>query len=331
MKNSLRGKAILFIAPKFFAYEEQIKNELLRRGATVDWLRDRPFDSPLLVGLVKICAKLLFPITNKIYRKNLAAFAEDKYDIILVINGQTLSPRFLKHLISLYPGADKILYLWDSIKNRPSVMQNVFAFDRIYTFDPIDAQRFGWNFRPLFYVDHSKENPLEEIAYDLSFVGTVHSDRYKIAKRLKESLPKEVNFYLYFYVQSVWVYLVYKLFKPCMWAAKKTEFNFKPLSKKDLYKTFQTSIIILDIEHPSQVGLTMRTFETLGAHKKLVTTNAGIKNYEFYNESNICVIDRENPFVPPEFFKLPFVQLNQNLRKQYSIEGWLDDLLAVSK
>ena len=49
---------------------------------------------------------------------------------------------------------------------------------------------------------------------------------------------------------------------------------------------------VLDIEHPKQVGLTMRTFEVLASGRKLITTNRSIINHEFYDPLRMCYRQR---------------------------------------
>ena len=66
---------------------------------------------------------------------------------------------------------------------------------------------------------------------------------------------------------------------------------------------YQKSKVILDINHPYQRGLTLRTFEALGA-KKIITTNQEIKKFPFYNENNVFVIDRTNIRLNKSFLKL---------------------------
>ena len=61
------------------------------------------------------------------------------------------------------------------------------------------------------------------------------------------------------------------------------------MSQEEIISLISKSKAILDINHPSQVGLTMRTFETLGANKKLITTNENIKIYDFFDKENIDV------------------------------------------
>ncbi|MFH4210110.1 lipopolysaccharide biosynthesis protein, partial [Acinetobacter baumannii] len=61
----------------------------------------------------------------------------------------------------------------------------------------------------------------------------------------------------------------------------------------EIIKLYAKSNVILDISHPGQSGLTMRTFEAIGAGKKLITTNLNIKEYPFYNSDNIFIISRD--------------------------------------
>jgi hypothetical protein len=99
-----------------------------------------------------------------------------------------------------------------------------------------------------------------------------------------------------------------------------TDFVFTKVDSNALMKA------ILDIEHPNQRGLTMRTFETMGAQKKLVTTNALIAEYDFFDTSNICILDRKNPKIPKDFLESPLVPLAPDIYRRYSIEGWLDEI-----
>ena len=87
------------------------------------------------------------------------------------------------------------------------------------------------------------------------------------------------------------------------------------------------SEIIIDIEHPDQSGLTIRTLEVLAAGKKLVTTNRDVINYDFYQYGNVYVIDRLNPKVPQDFIKKPFNPYPSSILNSYSIDNWLVDVL----
>jgi hypothetical protein len=72
----------------------------------------------------------------------------------------------------------------------------------------------------------------------------------------------------------------------------------------------------------------MRTFEVLGKKRKLITTNRSIKNYDFYNASNILVIDRSCPVIDKKFINVDYQPLPANIYYKYSIDGWLEDIFT---
>src|SRR5687768_10865532 len=52
--NSLKGKKILFIAARFFGYEEEIRGKLKALGVEVHYYDQRPSNSFLVKGLIRI-------------------------------------------------------------------------------------------------------------------------------------------------------------------------------------------------------------------------------------------------------------------------------------
>ena len=72
--------------------------------------------------------------------------------------------------------------------------------------------------------------------------------------------------------------------------------------RKQVTDYIGNSRVVLDLPHPMQTGLTMRTIEAIGSKKKLITTNVDIVNYDFYNPKNILLIERENINFDKSFF-----------------------------
>jgi len=59
-------------------------------------------------------------------------------------------------------------------------------FDRLFTFDTEDAKADAClKLRPLFFLNEYRNLPHPPSAYDLCFVGTVHSDRFTLIKKVK--------------------------------------------------------------------------------------------------------------------------------------------------
>lgn len=324
----LEGKRILFLAPCFFGYERDIRGEIERRGAVVDWMPDRPFNTPLMTALTKLKTELVQPAANRLYDRLLDQFGATSYDYILVVNGQTLSHTMLARLRSRFKNAHVILYMWDSIDNRRSVVKNLTLFDSVFSFDPQCAQSHGMIFRPLFY-SKGFEQPVVDFEYQISFIGTAHTDRYAVVSELKKGLAPDINAFWYLYLQAPWVFHYYRATDPLVRRAKREEFQFKPIDKGMVQSVFARSRSILDIEHPKQRGLTMRTFETMGAGKKLITTNKLIENYDFFASGNVCVVDRKLPRLTKGFLETPFVSYPDDILYRYSLAGWVDEVFGL--
>jgi hypothetical protein len=329
MNSNQTGKRALLIAPRFFRYEQDIASELRRRGFEIDLLFDRPFDTPLMKAVTRFGPDLVMRAATRLYREQLSGLGRSSYELILVVNGQTLSKDFLRELKMSYPGARFILYMWDSFQNRKRAVQNLGSFDRCLTFDRECASAYGLKFRPLFFSCDFQAGADEETwDYHLSFIGTIHTDRYKLVSRIAGGLPAHLRFYRYLYLQAPWVFHSMRIVNPAFRGARREEFQFVPLDRGAVRNVFFRSRAILDIEHPRQTGLTIRTLETIGASRKLVTTNARVRAYDFYRPENICVLDRTAAAVPVEFLQQPYQPIASALYYRYSLSGWMDEVLA---
>jgi hypothetical protein len=63
------------------------------------------------------------------------------------------------------------------------------------------------------------------------------------------------------------------------------------LSYSEVLSQVSRAKVILDIQQKGQTGLSLRPFEAIGLQKKLITTNASIRDYDFYHPNNIMIID----------------------------------------
>ena len=203
--NDLAGKNVLFIAPKFFDYDRDIFRELSRRGASVDLLRDRPFDSAAMVALTRFARFTVMPAVERHYSAELERLGRSHYDLVFVINGQTLPLRLLRTLRTSFANARFVLYMWDSIGNRPSTLRHIHYFDHVFTFDRRDADEYGLKFRPLFYSQDFDLPSSDFFQYDISFIGTAHSDRVKVVSDIDRSLPVNTRCFWHLYLQAPWV------------------------------------------------------------------------------------------------------------------------------
>ena len=333
-KNStldIKGKKILFFSPAFFGYENKIAKKMEDLGAFVKMYDERSVTSAMDRALLKVVPNI-FTSKSKNYYKNI--IEENKgidYDYILIIKCDMTPESILDKFRVEFPNAKLCLYLWDSVKNIPNICDKFKCFDTIHSFDLDDCDKYyEMKFRPLFYADEfSKKENLDYKKYDISFTGTIHSDRYAVIKQVREiAKEKGLNSFWFCYLQSKFIYYFYKFTKKEFADTKISDFDFDKMTSKEIADVVLNSNIVLDIQHPKQSGLTMRTIEMLGMNKKIITTNSSIKKYDFYNPNNICVVDRKNIILDEDFLKTQYQELDADIYEKYSLKEWLLEVLS---
>lgn len=328
----LRGKKVLFFAPAFFGYELKIKKKMEEFGAVVDFFDERSITSAFERALLKINPGIFEWKSRKYYRSILQKNQKD-YDYIFFIKADMVPTKILQEIRNNYPNTKLCLYLYDSVKNIPGILNKLPYFDIKYSFDRLDCFAFPeLKLRPLFFADEFRKDTAKEknYKYDISFCGTIHSDRYKIIKQIEQiCLLKNYRVYWFGYLQSKFMYYFYKATKSEFKNTILKTFQYNKLNSKDIADIVDNSKIVLDVQHPKQTGLTMRTIEMIGMKKKILTTNKEIKEYDFYKPENICVIDRNNIEIREDFLELPYKELDKDIYEKYSLSNWVLEVLEA--
>ena len=325
-KINLNNKKVLYIGHVHFFYDQFFIKKLEELGATVD-----TFDLNVKSPYSKFATK--FKIADfEIYKNNYynKVLLKKGFDLILVRHGYQLKPELYEKLRIVNPNAEFINFHWDSIK--PEAGYNyqpiIKYFDKVYSFDYKDCATYKEiSYLPLFYIDEyaefRKNNNINNYQFDVLFVGAWRNkERYNLVK-LTEKLAKQdqLKFYYYLYLPfKGQIQLIKKGIIP-----KKS--NSKLLSTNEILQLFSISNTIIDFPSSFQTGLTMRTFETLGAGKKLITTNKNILNEPFYNPEYINLIDPNNFKIDVDFVKNKPTTSITEILKDYSFESYIYKLL----
>lgn len=336
MKNEiLKDKKIFFLSLQTFNYEKAIANKLKDLGAIVDYFDERPANSIFVKGIIRFKRSLYQQRINSYYNSILKKTLSKSYDYLFVIKGEVVPSAFLTEFKKRNPSCQFIFYTWDSFSNNPNAVSILKHFDKKFTFDCIDAEKYQIDFRPLFFIDeYEKINKLnaEENKYALLFLGTAHSDRYLVSNHIVNWCTSNgLSSYAYYFVPSRLVYFHKFLFDNSFKSFDYKKLSFNSLKITEIIDLYRHSHVVLDINHPGQYGLTMRTFEALGSGKKIITTNKEIKKYPFYNDNNIFIIDRDNIKLNKSFFQSQFIPIEDDLRDSMSITGWLKTLFIKSE
>ena len=321
-------KRVLFIGIGFYDYDLIIQQAIEKFGFEVDYFCETPKAiTYTIANHLKIRS-----ISNRIKSKHsilIATKCKENYDFIFVIKGDVITPESLEIIRQKNKKAKAILYLWDSIKRMSNYKKIESYFDTIYSFDRVDTLNDNnLKFKPLFYrSEYKNEGVNYSFLFDLFFIGWAHSDRAILLKEIDLKLQSQdlKTKFLIFVGKAA-----YYISKPIR--AIRTMTIQKPISTKDIVQYCFDSRAILDIAHPLQTGLTMRTIEVLfGIGRKLITTNKDIVNYSFYNENNILIINRENLKIPKSFFEKEFIPYPKEFVESFFIENWVKDFFYEDK
>ena len=322
---------MLLFCPAFFHYDEKLRAGITNLGLDCDLWDERPGNSfwiktalrKRLPGAKRLAANY----ARKVIEKNRGT----RYDYVLVVKSETFGAPEIAALREAFPDARFILYLWDGLANVPGGEEKIRLYDRVFTFDPVDAERYHLSFRPLFFSDDyiAGEQP-KQYDYDIAFIGTAHAIRPRVVRAVETQCRAQgYRMFRYFYLPHPLVYLYNKLTNPAYRGVRKSDIHFTPLPAAQVRDICNRSRCILDVENTRQRGLTMRTIEMLGMEKKLITTNELVKRHDFYDEADFCVIDRESPAVPREFLNTPYRPVDETLRRKYSLSGFLREVLEM--
>lgn len=317
-------KNVLLICPCFMGYQLQIKTALESKGYNVHYIDERPSNSNLFKFLLRF--KLFFVLkyfirryfSNEINKTNLY------FDKIFFINIESIDSYTMNLFRKSYPSSKFYLYMWDSLINKPSYKYLLEYFDEVFTFDPIDAMSLGVNYEPLFFSGVVQESTKNK-SIDISFVGTVHSDRpYILQDIIDNEKYKHLNKVFYFYYPSRILFFIRFLFDKKINYEFFKKVKYKPISYDDYQHILASSKYVIDINHPKQNGMTMRFFEALSYNCIVVST---IRKFPDDIESGrVKLIDRDD-------LNFEFLLLNNedlppiNNIEKYNVSNWLERVL----
>lgn len=335
-EKCLFGKRILLIALP--GYPNGIIKQMQALGAEVDYINDKPNDRFVCKTLGRLQIGVYLKVIDHYYYKKINELKDRQYDYILVIRGEYTTPNALVRLREVYTQAKIILYMWDGLhkQNTRGIENKWVLYDKVFTFDRIDYEtnKEKISFLPLYYYEEYLPKKIKnpnaiDFDYDLSFIGTGHADRVKIVKSImKQCNERTMKSFCYFYMPHPFVFVKNKIFNRDFKGVRVSDISFRMLPFETLYKIYENSRCVVDVENPGQHGLTMRTIEIIGLKRKFITTNPDIINYDFYSANNILIIDRKNPIIDFSFFEKPYEELPAEIYEKYSLKNWIMEVLT---
>jgi hypothetical protein len=312
---------IALISLDNWGLNQNIANCLIKKGhdvLVIDFNKFKYKYPSFCHRVLNFLMKLLFKKNLKFqyYGQEIISVLKDKneiQDLILVIKADFIDQESLQ-LLRQYT-KKSIAFFNDSIARYPDTKRVLNCFDEVYSFEKIDCEKYNLKFKTNYIIDAEKE-PIANKTFEIQLFNISSRDQrtadiIKIAKNLHDN---SIDYKIIIFDEK------YRIKENPF-----VEVIRKPIPLNEITKMIEKSKAVLDIQRNNQLGLTFRVFESLGAQKKLITTNNDIKNYDFYNPNNILVIDAENPIIPKSFFETDYENVPEPILSKYKLENWVTE------
>jgi hypothetical protein len=319
----MEKRKIIFIAPEFYDYHKIITEKLRELFGETFFFPERKTN-----GLYTILNNIHPKLIN-LYQQIYFFFIwqqikkEENITNLFVIRGYKMPFSFIKKLKKKFPNIRTTMYQWDSIKNN-SYEYLIPCFDKTYTFDYKDfEQRKDLKFLQLFYTDDIKKIRDTKVStlYDFFLLNSFSMERYKAITKVLDYC-KEKNLTV-----KQFCYIPFRTFFKYKYLLRipldKSLLSFAPMSRQEYIDSLSKCDIVVDVNHSTQTGLSMRVTETYGAGKKILTTNKSIQKDPLYNKTWAQTFDLN------DIELLPFEKQEKNsVADELYIDNWLKTILG---
>ncbi|WP_299245113.1 hypothetical protein [uncultured Aquimarina sp.] len=304
-----------------WGFNQFIAKELERRGIKVcqiNFYQLRYKYPSFFHKVFNFFAKLFFKYNIKkkfLEKKILEELNKNGHqDKILIIKGDFLNPDFIK---KIRPYTDNLLgFFNDNYKRSPKIAKIYNEFDKAFSFEKDDVERFNFSFITNFIYKEelSSEETLEQEVFNISSSGK----RDVVIQNIARALDKiDINYKIVIVGKNEGhtddTHILY---------TKKT------MDLQQVESLIAQSNVLLDVHRENQSGLTFRVFESMGFSKKLITTNKDIATYDFYNPNNILIVDKKNIEIPKSFFETPYEPIPKEIYDRYTLPLWVNEVFG---
>lgn len=342
------SKRVLFVAPQYMDLYKDIIAEMDRQGYVVDFIPEVSYkDDPLNIRGYSRFSKYL--VSSQKFQKKINSIWKEKlglseyskvYDFVLVLDGQSLSPLFFEILKDRNPNVKFVNYLFDSTAGVYHFECNFRYFDKVYTFDKKEAEKYHIGLLPIYWMECEK---VDGPKYEIFGLGAIKNDRYELFKTIESiALQKGMTYYLKLFdfvrAKSMFLYKIrYAVYKMMGLEgiidpnALKSHFATREsMAPANFRKHIAGCDVVIDTSAPYQDGLTARFMWSIGLGKKILTTNTKVSQYDFYDVNQVMIYTDETTRQDVEAFlgtRFDLCEKKKQLLHNYRIDCWVRSLL----
>lgn len=263
----------------------------------------RGFGNIILRTIRRSWIKLRLPFSSIWFDK---AVLKDNAERIFVFES-LLSRPYLKWLTLKKKDADIAVWFWNIVKNTISPDQIRDLRCTLWSFSREDCKQYGLGFNPPPYFHEIAYHSNNETV-DICFVGKDKGRLENVLKWKKEF--EDQGFTTEFIITPDHPY-------------DQSPYYSKPISYTESVKVSARSKAIFDFIEIDNSGQSMRVMEALFTHKKIITNNRLIVDYDFYRPENFFIINVDPINKLKEFMDKPYIEPSEEVKMRYDFDNFV--------
>lgn len=281
---------------------DDVSNLLKQRGYRVYGLYNG-FGNVASRGIRRLWLKYRLPFASIWFDKSVL---DDPAKKIFVFESLLTRP-YLKWLTQQKKDASIAVWYWNIVKNTidpRTIMDLPCSF---WSFSRMDCEQYGLKFNPPPYFEEMAYQSTEE-PVDVCFVG---KDKGRLEQVLKwKKVFEDQGLSTEFYITPDHPY-------------DKNPNYSKPISYRQSVEVSARAKAILDYIEIDNSGQSMRVMEALFTHKKIITNNRLIVDYDFYCPENFFILNVDPIDGLKAFLEVPYKEPAEDVKMRYDFDNFV--------
>lgn len=319
-------------------YDEKIVNALNDHGISALHIKLGQYKHKTkLVQFSNLISKIFLNKNPKLQKRQEFILEElqknGPFDQILVINPELIDEMY-HHEIKKHTKR-YIAYLYDSIERFSIEHLTKGVFDKIFSFDAGDCNKYGFE-KTNNYIYLAEKKAVLQPKYKALTISSFDKRFINYNKIAHFFENKGIKFKFVFVSRNIgfkkFKYNL-KLFlnsKQQLKINQFSKFRSKKIPLDRMLNSYENTFCIVDIVHKNQTGLSFRVFEAMALKKKIITDNQEIKKYPFYNPNNILVVDFDDFKISTSFFDTDYQEIEKSIYENYTLNSWINKIFKLN-
>ncbi|MDO4784059.1 MAG: glycosyltransferase [Propionibacteriaceae bacterium] len=232
---------------------------------------------------------------------------------LVIINALSLTMRLPAYVKRINPGCRCVLWYWNTVTPQTDPAQAAGTGCELWTFDPGDAIAYGMSYAGQYYFDDLVE-PSAETTTDAFFIGLA-KNRHTEIEQIGRELARHgftPDFHLIYDGEG---------------RNQPKPFASKRMSYRQVLSAIRASRSLVEVSKLGQSGLTLRPLEAVFHGKKLIVTDPGIAELDFYRHENVYLWGADERTLA-EFFATAPVEVAPEVADRYRLANWLQRIVS---